>query len=164
MEYQNLSDYNGSLGSKPQRNGYGGVEYDWEVPDGQVIGTPGGVSSIQHHYTKGFNGRGNNSSDIYGMSNPRYDSGLYGGLYEVGGSAGEAQGYYPPTAYAVGGGSDVAGGEWWARRTVHPHVGPPGVPEGGHSDAVDETTVSTTATTRLEDLTKEPPSKKKVRL
>ena len=62
INYQTLSKYSGSLYGRPE---YDGIEYDWEVPDNLVVGSPGGVSSIHHHYTKGFNGRGNTSSDIY---------------------------------------------------------------------------------------------------
>jgi len=89
--YQQLSKYSGSLYGVPK---YEGIEYDWEVPDNQVIGTPGGVSSVHHHWTKGFNGRGNTSSDIYAGQGPRYISGIYGNLYNTGQEAGQHMGYY----------------------------------------------------------------------
>lgn len=92
-KYQNMKNYSGSLYGLP--GSYDGVEYDWEVPDNQVVGTPGGVSTIHHHYTHGFNGRGNTSSDIYAGQGQRYISGAYGNLYNTGHEAGQSQGYYP---------------------------------------------------------------------
>jgi hypothetical protein len=91
-EYQTLSNYSGSLYGHPQ---YNGIEYDWEVPDNLVVGSPGGVSTIHHHYTKGFDGRGNTSSDIYAGQADRYISGIYGNLYQTGQEAGQNMGYYP---------------------------------------------------------------------
>ena len=91
-EHQSLSKYSGSLYGRPT---YEGIEYDWEVPDDKVIGSPGGVSSVHHHYTKGFNGRGNTSSDVYAGQGERYNSGVYGSLYQTGQEAGQAMGMYP---------------------------------------------------------------------
>lgn len=91
--YQNLNKYNGSLHGNTS---YNGLEYDWETPDDTVIGSPGGVSSIHHHYTKGFYGRGNTSSDIYAGQGERYNNGVYGSLYKSGHTASEALGMYPP--------------------------------------------------------------------
>ena len=92
--YQNLSAYAGSLYGEPR---YQGVEYDWEVPENLVIGSPGGVDSTRHHWTKGFYGR-DTSSDIYAGQGDRYVSGVYGSLYDTGQSGGDAMGYYsaPP--------------------------------------------------------------------
>lgn len=90
--YQTLSGYSGSLYGRPE---YNGVEYDYEIPDNQVIGSPGGVDSIHGHYTKGFNGRGNTSSDIYAGQAQRYNAGVYGNLYQTGQEAGQYMGYYP---------------------------------------------------------------------
>jgi len=90
--YKSIDDYSGSLYGRVQEDG---IEYDWEVPDNLVIGTPGGVSTIHHHYTKGFDGRGNTSSDIYGGQGDRYISGMYGNLYESGQTAPQELGYYP---------------------------------------------------------------------
>ena len=90
--YQNLNRYDGTMYGDHSQNGY---EYDWEVPDDVVVGSPGGVSSIHHHYTKGFYGRGNTSSDIYAGQGQRYNSGVYGSLYQSGHTASEALGYYP---------------------------------------------------------------------
>ncbi len=91
MNYQNLSTYAGSLYGEPR---YQGIEYDWEVPDNLVIGSPGGTSSTFHHWTKGFYGR-DTSSDIYAGQSDRYISGVYGSLYNTGQSAPDAMGYYP---------------------------------------------------------------------
>lgn len=89
--HQNLNTYTGSLYGEPR---YQGIEYDWEVPDNLVVGSPGGVSSIHHHYTKGFYGKGNTSSDIYAGEQQRYMSGPYGNLYQSGQTASQAMGYY----------------------------------------------------------------------
>lgn len=91
-QHQKISEYTGNLYGTPH---YQGIEYDWEVPDNEVIGSPGGVSSIHHHYTKGFYGKGNTSSDVYAGQGQRYNSGLYGNLYQSGQEASQAMGYYP---------------------------------------------------------------------
>lgn len=92
MDYQTLSRYSGKFQQEPSHQG---IEYDQEVPPHVVVGTPGGVSSIHHHPTKGFYGRGNTSSDVYAGQGYRYKSGVYGGLYEVGHSAGDQLSYFP---------------------------------------------------------------------
>jgi len=89
--YQNLNAYAGSLYGEPS---YQGIEYDWEVPENQVYGSPGGVDSTRHHWTKGFYGR-DTSSDVYAGQGDRYISGVYGSLYNTGQSAPDAMGYYP---------------------------------------------------------------------
>jgi len=72
---------------------YNGIEYDFEVPTNLTVSSPGGVSSIHHHWTKGFDGRGNSSSDIYAGQGPQYISGEYGSLYQQGQTS--SQKYYP---------------------------------------------------------------------
>ena len=89
--HQKLSSYSGSLYGRPN---YEGIEYDWEVPDNLVVASPGGVSSVHHHYTKGFNGRGNTSSDIYAGQGEIYNSGVYGNLYQTGQTATQNMGYF----------------------------------------------------------------------
>ena len=84
MSYQQLKNVNGSLYGEAQ---YRGIEYDSEIPDDYVVSSPGGVSSIYHHYTKGFNGPGNNSGDIYAGQGDPYISGVYGNMYQPGNSA-----------------------------------------------------------------------------
>lgn len=92
MSYQKFQNYNGSLyGNFPE---YEGIEYDWEVPNKSVVSSPGGVSSVQHHWTKGFYGKGNTSSDIYAGQGDRYISGEYGNMYQAGQTATQDQGYY----------------------------------------------------------------------
>jgi len=62
-----------------------GIEYDEEVPRDSVISSPGFLSSIHHHPTKGAYSEESNSSDIYGHSvHSQYDSGVYGNAYEPG--------------------------------------------------------------------------------
>ena len=90
--HQTMSGYDGTLAGRPR---YNGIEYDWEVPDNLVVGSPGGVSTIHHHYTKGFDGRGNTSSDIYAGQGNRYISGEFGSLYQSGHTASQQLGYYP---------------------------------------------------------------------
>ncbi len=114
--YQSLSSYNDALGGTPK---YNGAEYDWEVPDNQVISSPGGISSIHHHPTKGFYGRGNTSGDIYAGQGQRYNSGLYGNLYQEGQMSSETLGMYPkPPDY-----------RYWenqqSQMSQYPHVNPP---------------------------------------
>ncbi len=89
--HQSLQNYTGSLQGDVR---YSGIEYDYEVPDNLVVSSPGGVSSIHHHYTKGFYGRGDASADIYGGQGQRYNSGIYGNLYNSGQTAPQHMGYY----------------------------------------------------------------------
>ena len=91
--YKKLTNYSGSL-YKDFNPSFRGIEYDFEVPDNLVIGSPGGVDSVRHHYTKGFYGRGNTSSDVYAGQQNRYISGEYGNLYNPGHSAAQQQGFY----------------------------------------------------------------------
>lgn len=90
-DYQTLKKYDGSLYGQIH---YNGLEYDWEVPDNLVVGSPGGVSTIHHHYTKGFDGRGNSSGDIFAGQGARYIAGEYGNLYSTGQSATQNSGYF----------------------------------------------------------------------
>lgn len=91
--YQSLTTYSGDLyGIKPS---YQGIEYDFEVPANLVVASPGGIDSRTGHYTKGFYGRGNTSSDIYAGQGPRYIGGVYGNLYNSGQTASQAMGMYP---------------------------------------------------------------------
>lgn len=82
--YQQLDRYKGSLYGALQ---YNGIEYDPETPDNQVISSPGGVSGIHHHWTKGMYSQDSSYSDIYGGEPPAYVYGEHGGLYQVGQSA-----------------------------------------------------------------------------
>ena len=91
-DYQTLDKFSGNLYGEPR---YEGLEYDFEVPDNLVVGSPGGVDTIHHHWTKGFNGRGNASSDIYAGQGERYNAGVFGNLYNTGQEAGQSMGYYP---------------------------------------------------------------------
>lgn len=84
INYQKLDRYKGSLYGSVR---YNGLEYDWETPDNQVIGSPGGVSGIHHHYTKGMYSQASSHSDIYGGEPPAYPYGEYGNLYQAGHSA-----------------------------------------------------------------------------
>lgn len=80
-KYQQISSYTGTLYGNPE---HAGLEYDWEVPDTTIVGSPGGTSSVHHHPTKGFYGRGNTSRDIFAGQGQAYLSGAFGNLYETG--------------------------------------------------------------------------------
>lgn len=106
--YQSMSKYDGTLSGHQDKSYestlYGtpewrGVEYDWEVPANGVVGSPGGVSTIHHHPTHGFNGRGNTSYDIYAGQGERYNSGVYGNLYQSGQESSQAYYGNPPPDY-----------------------------------------------------------------
>ena len=107
-KFQSIGKYDGSLSGRQNQNDnstlygqpeYRGIEYDWEVPNNLVVGSPGAVSTIHHHYTHGFYGRGNTSSDLYAGQGERYNSGIYGNLYQTGQES--SQQYYanPPPDY-----------------------------------------------------------------
>lgn len=90
-------DYTG--GMYPPHNT--GIEYDWQVPNDMVVASPGGTSAIYNHYTKGWYGSGNTSSDIYAGQGDRYISGPYGNLYQPGNAAVDSMGMYgPPPDYS----------------------------------------------------------------
>ncbi len=95
LENQKKSRYL-KMGGTPQGPQYSGLEYDRDVPDDIVIGSPGGTSSTYHHWTKGMYGTGGSSNDIYGGDAPRYLYGEYGNMYEIGDSASFKMGDYMP--------------------------------------------------------------------
>lgn len=84
--YQHLQKYKGSLYGNLN---YSGIEYDYEVPDNIVVASPGGVSGIHHHYTKGIYSDASSTTDIHaGNGNAdAYPYGEYGNMYQVGQSA-----------------------------------------------------------------------------
>lgn len=90
--YQELHRYKGSLYGRPE---YNGIEYDFEVPDNMVVASPGGVSTTQHHWTKGLYGAPSSTRDIYGGDGYRYQYGEFGNLYQVGQNATTEMGVFP---------------------------------------------------------------------
>jgi hypothetical protein len=133
--YQSVKDYDGSLyGSSPKREDSfagsnfardDGYQYDYEVSNDNLIGSPGGVSATHHQPIGNIYGRSNTSSDIYAGQDHRYINGEYGGLYSTGQTASENLGYYPTPPDA----------QWWNNITPqnlapygmenHPSVTPP---------------------------------------
>lgn len=91
--YQRLSGEATQVTGAPR---YDGIEYDYEVPGGNVVSSPGGVSSTHHHWTKGFYGSGGVTADIYGGSGLRYPYGVMGNAYGPGYDASTQMGNYPP--------------------------------------------------------------------
>jgi hypothetical protein len=61
---------------------YDGLEYDWEVPNNGLIGSPGGTAATFSHYTKGFYGTPSARSDIFAGQGLRYPYGERGNIYE----------------------------------------------------------------------------------
>lgn len=91
--YQHLQKYKGSLYGNMN---YSGIEYDYELPDNVVVSSPGGVSGIHHHYTKGMYSDASSTKDIY-AGNPKADAypyGEYGNMYQTGQSATRFMGDY----------------------------------------------------------------------
>lgn len=84
--YQHIQNYKGSLYGNLN---YSGIEYDYEVPDNLVVASPGGVSGIHHHYTKGIYSDQSSTQDIHaGNGNADgYPYGEYGNVYQLGQSA-----------------------------------------------------------------------------
>jgi hypothetical protein len=91
--YQQLQQYRGSLYGDLN---YSGLEYDYEVPDNIVISSPGGVSDIHHHYTKGMYGNGAVTDAIYAGEGYRYPAGEDENLYQYGQQSVQQQRMYPP--------------------------------------------------------------------
>lgn len=96
MGYQSLANYNGEM-YEPVLPSFEGIEYDYTMADNIVMASPGGVSSTQSHYTKGFYGQGGSSSDMYAGQGDPYKDGIYGNLYSQGPSTTEALDIYPST-------------------------------------------------------------------
>ena len=103
--YRSLSNFHDPPSGGPSYNDqvtgiprYDGIEYDYEVSGGNVVSSPGGVSSTQHHWTKGFYGSGGVTSDIYGGQGNRYPYGPLGNIYNRGYDAATEMGNYqrPP--------------------------------------------------------------------
>lgn len=90
MGYQTFSSYDGSVTGKfkPKAKRYDGVEYSPDVPDDVIVGSPGGVSSVHHHWTHGFYGAGASSSDVFGNQGRAYIRGEHGNIYRPGRGAG----------------------------------------------------------------------------
>lgn len=91
----------GAISGNP--NYFAGGTPDKEVPNQTVVASPGGISAHTSNPQGSMYQPSFSSSDIYAGGNPRYPSGVYGGLYNVGDSASTRMGYYPPS-------TDVA---WW---------------------------------------------------
>ena len=66
-----------------------GIEYDREVPNDAIISSPGGVSAIHHHYTKGmYSPESTNTMGSYAHNVAvQYPYGNYGGMYHQGKTA-----------------------------------------------------------------------------
>jgi len=92
MNYQNLTRYNGTLYGEPR---YQGLEYDFEVPDTQIIQSPGGASTTHHHWSKGFYGVGRSDPNKYGFQGYRNEYGINGNMYQPGPGAADTLGIYP---------------------------------------------------------------------
>ena len=91
--HQRLREYSGGLYGSPY---WKGIEYDWEVPDNMVVGSPGGVSGIQHHWTKGMYSNESSTWDVYAGEGDRYVYGEFGNLYQVGQNAAQQNHQYGP--------------------------------------------------------------------
>jgi hypothetical protein len=110
--YQSVSNYDGSLYGTPKYDdpypGEGfmrddGYQYDYEVSNDNLVGSPGGVSATHHQPIGNIYGRANTSSDIYAGQDHRYINGEYGGLYSTGQTASENLNMYPSPPDA----------QWW---------------------------------------------------
>jgi hypothetical protein len=95
-KYQSVENFNrGDLYGNPQ---YLGQEYDKNIPDDMLVGSPGGTASTFSHWTKGFYGTPSSSWDFYAGQGQAYPYGLRGNLYDYGQTAIYDMGYYnsPP--------------------------------------------------------------------
>jgi len=69
-KYLKLNDYNGSL--------HGLKSYPAGPED---VSSPGGLATIQHHWTHGMGGKGDLTPDVFAGTGDRYISGEYGHMY-----------------------------------------------------------------------------------
>lgn len=110
MNYQSLSSYNGNLYGAPR---YQGLEYDVEVPDTQIIQSPGGAASTFHHWSKGFYGNGRSDSTKFGFQGYRTEYGINGNLYQPGPGAADTLGMYP---------KPIQDPQYWNNQTQPPNL------------------------------------------
>lgn len=103
MAYRSLGSFEvGNLDGYPSFNG---LEYDYEIPDSVVVGSPGGVSSTHHHYTKGLYGEGSSEPDMYAGDGKRYPYAEKGSMYSGGYDSSQLAngfGVPPDTMYTSG--------------------------------------------------------------
>lgn len=88
--YLSLDRYDGSLTGLQQ---YPPGQYD--------VATPGGLSSMQHHWTRGFGGVGDRVSDVFAGTGDRYISGEYGSMYQPNSHSAAHDMYAGPTTAAT---------------------------------------------------------------
>lgn len=92
--YQSVESFNkGNLYGSPQ---YLGQEFDKNIPDDLLVGSPGGTASTFSHWTKGFYGTPSSSWDFYAGQGQAYPYGIRGNLYDYGQTAIYDMGYYNP--------------------------------------------------------------------
>jgi len=83
--YLTLNNYDGSIT---------GVK---ELPAGpNDVVSPGGLASIQHHWTQGMGGLGDRTSDVFAGTGERYPAGVYGNLYHPNSHASVHERHYGP--------------------------------------------------------------------
>ena len=75
---------------------FAGYEYSPDIPSQMVMGSPGGVSAIHHHWSHGLYSYAGGTKGIHGGDLPRYPSGVYGNIYDGGVSSMDAYGMAHP--------------------------------------------------------------------
>lgn len=103
------------LGGNPQ---YLGMEFPGDIPPHMVVGSPGGVSQIFHHWTNGFYGQGGASFDKFGHERPLYLHGVYGNLYNKGHTSPQALGMYPPYLPDIRDSLNSGGIPYWENQNI----------------------------------------------
>ena len=101
-KYLKMSDLEFKNGQKsPEkyskgRAEYAGYEYSPDIPSQMVMGSPGGVSAIHHHWSHGLYSYGGGTKGIHGADLPRYPQGAYGNIYDGGVTAMDVYGMGHP--------------------------------------------------------------------
>src|SRR5688572_15813895 len=83
--YLTLDRYNGSLM---------GLQDNPAGPED--VSSPGGLATIQHHWTHGLGGVGDRTRDVFAGMGDRYSQGVYGHLYHPNSHSSVNDYYYGP--------------------------------------------------------------------
>lgn len=65
------------------------------------MSSPGGLATIQHHWTHGLGGVGDRAPDVFAGTGERYVSGVYGHMYHPGSHGSVHERYYGPHTVAT---------------------------------------------------------------
>ncbi len=113
-KYLTLNKFDGSLGGLQQ---YPAGPYD--------VSSPGGLSSIDHHWTHGIYGIPDRTYDVYAGTGDRYVSGEYGNLYRPSSHADVWSYYGGPDTIKTDNRTLTGDAYFWDNKSTHGMPMPP---------------------------------------